>query len=197
MIVHVNIAKDKSYNLKKVIPDLHFTGQGDKVFSFDGDGRDGYDLTVVQARNGFDLHSPQGLGNFLLEVGVFSQGKADLLAKQSFRSIDRMYDQAARFVVQGRAAGDKEDGDTFILSLLELPFVDRCLKAQEIGFHRVLRIVLASIDKRFNPSTFATLSRTQKNYYQDVMGPFKKADFLELQTTGDIELDCVSILKCF
>lgn len=197
MTVYANIHKDKVYNLKKVMPDLRIYGDGPKVFSFEGDHREGYDLTVIQARNGFDLHSPQGLANFLLEIQVFSQGKADRLGAQTFHNMDDLYNQAVRFIVQGRAAAPQEDDEGFILSLLQEPFIGRCLLAEQIGFQRVLKILLSALDKRFNPLTFAALTKGQKDYYVTAMGRFRKDMFLEFVATGDAESDCVSVLNCF
>lgn len=197
MTVFVNISRDKAYNLKKVMPDLRFYGDGPKVFCLEGDRREGYDLTIVQAKSGFDLHSSKGLSNFLLEVDVFSEGKAARLGEQRFQSLDDLYNQAAKFIVKGRAAALLEDEDQFILSILQESFMDRCVIAEALGYQRVLKVLLSALDKRLNPTTYAALSRTQKEYYVKSLATFRKDLFLEFQPTGDLESDCVSVLRCF
>lgn len=152
---------------------------------------------MVQSRSGYEANSPQGLGNFLVEVGVFSQGKADLLSKQEFRSIEDLFSQAAKFITLGRASAEKKVEDRFVLSILELPFVDRCLAAQEMGYNTVMRILLSSLDKRYNSLTFMSLTQTQKAYYIKTFTRFRQDEFHVISLTGDPEADCVSVLKCF
>lgn len=197
MTSYINLHKDKIHNLKKVLPELHLTGWGDIVFSFEGDGREGDTLTIKQSRSGYDGCSPAGLGNFLVEVGAFSQGKSDMLSKQEFRSIEDLYNQAAKFVAQGRAAAEKKVEDRFILSILELPFVDRCIAASEIGYLGVIRVILSSLEKRFSENIFTTLTSNQRAYYIKALGSFRSHDFGQIVLTGDAETDCASILQCF
>ena len=197
MLYEVNIPKERAFHLKKVLPDLRFWGYGAQVFSFSDDHREGDELTIKQSRSGFDIGSPIGLANFLKEAGIFTAGRAENLSKKTFVSYELLFHQAAVIAVRGSTSQPEEEEDRFVLALLKEDFLDRVIRAEELGYERVLRVTLAAIEKKFHEPTFMALSKAQKEYYTKLTAPFRKEQFKNLMYTGDLETDCVSVLSCF
>ena len=183
--------------LKKVLPRLSFGGWADMLLVPEGSDETGFRTTLVLSKSGIDLTSPLGLGTLLAELGLFSESKAKTFSEKSFHRRSTMYREAAKMLVTGHCASDKDEEDFRIYSLLSEPFSERCRLAPEFGYSRIIRVILSALEKRFNADQFASLSRTQKEFYQRITATFRKELFREIQLTGDNEVDAIHLLNCF
>jgi len=198
MTYTVNLPKDKLFLLRMILPTIGLQGDySDVVYSPSGKSVRNSRVCIILGRNGFDLTSPLGLSNFLVELGLFTEVKCRHLQADTFGSIQQLFRRAAHLVVLARAPKSSEEDEQWILSILKKPFLERCIIAREEGWRRVIFIVLSAIEKRFDPLAFEALSRTQKEYYRSITVAFRKAQFMEISLRDDPELDCVEILRCF
>ena len=197
MIVHVSISNDKAKLLKFVLPNLNFWGDGDEVFCFEGQQREGDSLTLVQSKSGFAALTPMGLSNLLLEIGKFTPHKAEILGKREITNHRQLMVTAARMIVTGHAPRQEEASDEIIMRILRLPLMERIERAQQIGYKSVMRAAMAVLDRRYNQSSNATLRGKQKAFYAELTATFRKDQFQAWALTGDLETDTLTLISFF
>lgn len=183
--------------LKQVFPRLAFGGYADELCVPDTSDERGFLLTLLVSRSGIDLSSPLGLATLLKGAGLFSESKASTFAEKTFHSRRRMYQEASRMILLGHCSSDKDEDDFAIYGMFQEPFLDRIQRASAFGYSRVMKVMLALLEKRFNPDLYQMLSRTQKEFYVKLTSSFRVDLFRAIQLSGDLELDTLELLRCF
>ena len=197
MTAFVSVPADKALLLKLVLPNLDFVADGDEVFCFEGSKREGSRLTLVQSRSGYAALTPAGLANLLQEIGAFTPHKAQLLSKMENIEPRDLMIIASRMIVLGHSARPQEPTDEILMKIVKLPPMERFTRAREIGYEKVMKIALRVLDRRYNPTTNASLRVKQRNFYADLTEMFKKDKFQTWSLTGDPEVDTVNLLSFF
>jgi hypothetical protein len=197
LTVNVAIASDKARLLSFVLPRLNFWEEGPEVFCFEGQSREGSELTLLQSRAGFAALTPAGLSNLLLEIGRFTPHKAEVLSKREFSSHRQLMISAAKMIVTGHSTRPEESTDEIIMKILRLPLMERMERAQEIGYKSVYRAAMAVLDRRYNPMTNAALRSKQRAFYSELTATFRKDQFQNWGLTGDLETDTLTLLSFF
>lgn len=158
------------------------------------------DLILVQSVSGYNVDTQNGLSMLLEASGYLTGSKLERFRKKtdwpSKEIVYAMYKSANMLAIANKLPSFDES-EPFILDLLEMPYEQRLVLIEDIGYEVVISRILTMLTKFFDKSkvsykefTMARIARVLAAFNKDT---FKKTYSL----TGDPYTDCVILLGYF